>query len=368
MASNRIVAEEALPLLDEGWWASLLAEEENRPSAIARSPIVEERAKVPAGWEQAMALFRQDQIVSMIVTDFNRGGLLVEGDGLRGFIPCSHLLDLPAQADEKDREECLSAYVGKKLRLKVIECVPDENRIVFSERAARAEAGKRMQLLHSLRAGQRVMGEVTNVTDFGAFVDLGGLEGLIHISELSWGRVSHPSQFLEVGQRVDVLVQEVSPDRCRVALSLKRLYPNPWENATTRYAVNQVVPAVITTLTPFGAFARLEEGLEGLIHNSEIPLPPNAAPTDVLIPGQAVQVRILQVEAARQRLSLSLKMQGCPEEPLKLGVNPPAQIPKSSENCCNPAFSRLEQASQLHPVDLRLPDRAPTGSAVVEGM
>jgi len=308
MVTNRF-AENELPLYDEGWWASLLAEEENRRgSVVTRPPKVEERGKTLADWEQALALYRQDQIVSLTVTDYNRGGLLVEGDGLRGFIPCSHLVDMPAQLDEKDREECLSAYVGRKLRLKVIECVPEEGRIVFSERAARAEAGKRTQLLNSLQAGQRVTGEVTNVTDFGVFVDLGGLEGLIHISELSWGRVTHPSQVLNVGQRVEVLVQEVSPDRCRVALSLKRLSPNPWETAEARYAVNQVVPAVITALMPFGAFARLEEGLEGLIHTSEIPIPPNAALKEVLTPGQAVQVRILQVETPRQRLSLSLKV------------------------------------------------------------
>ncbi len=308
MVANRF-AESELPLHDEGWWASLLAEEENRLGSVAtRPPKVEERDKTLADWEQALTLYRQDQIVSLTVTDYNRGGLLVEGEGLRGFIPCSHLVDMSARLDEKDREECLSGYVGRKLRLKVIECVPEEGRIVFSERAARAEAGKRTQLLNSLQAGQRVTGEVTNVTDFGVFVDLGGLEGLIHISELSWGRVTHPSQVLNVGQRVEVQVQEVSPDRCRVALSLKRLSPNPWETAEARYAVNQVVPAVITALMPFGAFARLEEGLEGLIHTSEIPIPPNAALEEVLTPGQAVQVRILQVETARQRLSLSLKV------------------------------------------------------------
>jgi len=273
-----------------------------------RPSKVEERRKMLADWEQAKALYRQDQIVTLTVTDFNRGGLLVEGEGMHGFIPCSHLMDMPAQVDEKGREECLSGYVGRKLRLKVIECVPEEGRIVFSERAARAEAGKRMQLFNSLQVGQLVTGEVTNVTEFGAFVDLGGLEGLIHISELSWGRVSHPGQVLNVGQRVEVLVQEVSLDRCRVALSLKRLCPNPWEMAEARYSINQVVPAVITTLVPFGAFARLEEGLEGLIHTSEIPIPPNVALRDVLTPGQDVQVRILQVEIARQRLSLSLKV------------------------------------------------------------
>jgi small subunit ribosomal protein S1 len=165
-----------------------------------------------------------------------------------------------------------------------------------------------MVIFGSLQSGQHVTGEVTNVTDFGVFVDLGGVEGLIHISELSWGRVGHPSDILEVGQRVEVVVLEVTPERCRVALSLKRLFPNPWEDAAERYPVGAVVPAVITALVPFGAFARLEEGLEGLIHVSEIPLPANVAPKDILAPGQSVQVRILQVEVPRQRLGLSMRL------------------------------------------------------------
>jgi small subunit ribosomal protein S1 len=149
---------------------------------------------------------------------------------------------------------------------------------------------------------------VTNVTEFGVFVDLGGVEGLIHISELSWGRVSHPNQICKVGQRVEVQVMEVAPERCRIALSLKRLASNPWETVQVRYPINTVVPAVVTTLVPYGAFARIEEGLEGLIHNSEIPLPPNRNLKEFLTPGQSVQVRVLQVDAPRQRLGLSMKL------------------------------------------------------------
>jgi small subunit ribosomal protein S1 len=137
---------------------------------------------------------------------------------------------------------------------------------------------------------------------------LGGVEGLIHISELSWGRVAHPGQVCQVGQRVEVKVMEVSPERCRIALSLKRLLSNPWETALERYPVNGVFPAVITALASFGAFARLEEGLEGLIHSSEIPLSPNTSMKDVLSPGLTVQVRVLQVEPSRQRLGLSMKI------------------------------------------------------------
>jgi small subunit ribosomal protein S1 len=298
-----------LPIQDDGWWASVLAEEESRPGvAIVKSQKAEEAGRPSLDWERAMSLYRQDEIVALAVMGHNRGGLLVEGDGLVGFVPCSHLVDLPFQSDENYREECLSAYVRRTLHLKIIECVPEEGRLVFSERAARVEAGKRPALFSTIQTGQRLTGEVTNVTEFGVFVDLGGVEGLIHISELSWGRVSHPNQICKIGQRVEVLVMEVTPERCRIALSLKRLMPNPWETARERYSVDAVFQAVVTTLVPFGAFARLEEGLEGLIHASEIPLPANGTIKETLSPGQSVQVRILQVDASRQRLGLSMKL------------------------------------------------------------
>jgi len=298
-----------LPIQDDGWWASVLAEEESRPGvAIVKSQKAEEAGRPSLDWERAMSLYRQDEIVALAVMGHNRGGLLVEGDGLVGFVPCSHLVDLPFQSDENYREECLSAYVGRTLHLKIIECVPEEGRLVFSERAARVEAGKRPALFSTIQTGQRLTGEVTNVTEFGVFVDLGGVEGLIHISELSWGRVSHPNQICKIGQRVEVLVMEVTPERCRIALSLKRLMPNPWETARERYSVDAVFQAVVTALVPFGAFARLEEGLEGLIHASEIPLPADGTIKETLSPGQSVQVRILQVDASRQRLGLSMKL------------------------------------------------------------
>jgi len=308
MAHNQF-SEQDIPVYDDGWWASVLAEEESRATkAMRKSGGAEEISKPTSDWERAMSLYRLDGIVQLIVTGYNRGGLLVEGEGLNGFVPCSHLVDLPFQPTEERREICLSVYVSRTLRLKVIECVPEESRMVFSERAARTEAGKRPVLFNTIQPGQQIAGEVTNVTEFGVFVDLGGVEGLIHISELSWGRVSHPDQVCQVGQHVKVQVVEVAPERCRIALSLKRLLPNPWEFAQVRYPVNAVVPAIVTALVPFGAFARLEEGLEGLIHSSEIPLPSTKTIKEFLSPGQNVQVRVLQVESARQRLGLSMKI------------------------------------------------------------
>jgi small subunit ribosomal protein S1 len=198
--------------------------------------------------------------------------------------------------------------MGKTLNVKVIECAPEDGRVVFSERAALTQPGKRNELFHTLQIGGEIMGKVTNVTDFGVFVDLGGVEGLIHISELSWGRVSHPNQIVKLGEEIKVQVLEISVERSRVALSLKRLIPNPWEHAGETFAVGNIVPAVITTVLSYGAFARLDAGVEGLIHASEMPLENNHTPRDILAEGQQVQVRVLQVDPAHQRLGFSMRL------------------------------------------------------------
>ena len=307
---------------DEGWWDSVLADEE-RFSSVPRprnpvgaaqvgsksepqnDPVVEISQ---ADWSIAENIFKQDQIVSLNVSGFNRGGLLVENDRLRGFVPYSHLVEMTCQTDV-ERDNFLATYVGKELRLKIIECVPEEGRIVFSERAARADAGKRTELFSSLHQGEILRGEVTNITEFGAFIDLGGVEGLIHISELSWGRVVHPSQILHLGQEVEVTVIDILPERCRIALSLKRLQANPWADVNTRYSANDIVPATITSVVSFGVFARLDDGLEGLIHVSEMSLG-GASVRELFSDGQKIKVRILHVDSQHQRLGLSLKLDG----------------------------------------------------------
>lgn len=300
---------------DEGWWDSLLAEEERyappppaRPVATKQEPKVEEPAKSPADWVQVKDLYSRDQIVSLQVTGHNRGGLLVEGEGLYGFVPFSHLIELAGKPEASDRDTQLETYVGRTLKLKVIECVPEDGRVVFSERAALAEPGQRAMLFNAIVPGQRVQGQVTNITDFGVFVDLGGVEGLIHISELSWGRVIHPGQVVQLNQKIEVQVLDLAPERCRVALSLKRLFPNPWQDAEKSFPVGAVMPATITSVVSYGAFARLDAGVEGLIHASEIDLAANQMVKDVLKENQPVYVRILHVDASRQRMGLSLRL------------------------------------------------------------
>jgi small subunit ribosomal protein S1 len=222
-------------------------------------------------------------------------------------VPVSHLVDMPGGIDEEKRREILAEYIGRTMDLKVIECEPSQERIVFSERAALAGEGRRKQLFRVLKNGEVVSGTVTNVTEFGAFVDLGGVEGLIHVSELSWGRVQHPCEVLHIGQVIQTLVLQVSEENSRVALSLKRLQSNPWEILIKRYKSGDVVPATVTTIMRYGAFARLDEGVEGLIHISSITLPHGTRELDKLLQqGQSVQVRILHIDAERRRLGLGL--------------------------------------------------------------
>ncbi len=320
MSNRKSESENQMPIIDDGWWEAVLAEEgryvshpTGRPPnrSDSKSEVKGEESHKPApDWSEVKNLYLHDQIVSLKVTGCNRGGLLVEGNSLFGFVPFSHLVEMAGQEETGDREGLLKTYVGRSLQLKVIECVPEDGRIVFSERAALAEPGKRAELFHSLRAGQHVKGTVTNITDFGVFVDRGGVEGLIHISELSWGRVIHPGQIVKMSQPLEVEVLDLSPERCRVALSLKRLFPNPWEKIDSDLAVGQVLQATITGLLSYGAFARLELGVEGLIHASEMPLAPDQAVKDFLHEGQVVQVRILHVDAAHQRMGLSMRLEG----------------------------------------------------------
>jgi small subunit ribosomal protein S1 len=174
------------------------------------------------------------------------------------------------------------------------------------DKTSQQQSDRRTELFQSLQTGVHLTGTVTSVTDFGAFVDLGGLEGLIHISELSWGRVPHPNQIVCLGDEVKVQVLEISKERNRVALSLKRMSPNPWEDAEREFAIDTIQSAVVSSILSYGAFARLKPGIEGLIHVSKMPLADGQTPRDLLKEGQEVQVRVLYIDPAHQRMGLRL--------------------------------------------------------------
>ena len=301
--------EAMLPELDEGWWSSVLADEE---SVVAEAKPVNctpcaDRQVEGIDWDCIKNVFERDEVVLLEVVGFNRGGLLVQREGIQGFVPVSHLVELPIETDDEEKQKNLADYVGRSLYLKIIECEPSNDRVVLSERAAQAGEGKRKELFELLSAGTIACGVVTNLTDFGAFIDLGGVEGLIHVSELSWGRVENPADILKIGQMVKVIVLQVNESTSRIALSMKRLTPNPWDRLLETYKPGDVVQAELTSIMRFGVFARLEEGIEGLIHISSFP--ENQRNHDIstyYTPGQLVQVKILHVDADRRRLGLGL--------------------------------------------------------------
>ncbi|NTV37327.1 MAG: S1 RNA-binding domain-containing protein [Anaerolineaceae bacterium] len=300
--------EEPVPELDEGWWEAILADENEVLNS--RKDQIRSSSQPVLGivdWERIKNIFEQDEIVNLEVHGYNRGGLLVQGDGIQGFVPVSHLVEINVNCDEEERKTVLCSYVGRMLTLKVIECEPKQERIVLSERAALSGEGSRKMLFENLKPGGVVCGTVTNVTEFGVFIDLGGVEGLVHVSELSWGRVTHPGQICKIGDIIKVLILHVSEENSRIALSLKRLQPNPWELLVQRYKPGDVVTARISSITKYGAFARLDEGVEGLIHISSITQNGSGERiSDLLQPEQSVEVRILHLDIDRRRLGLGL--------------------------------------------------------------
>ncbi len=310
------------PPLDEGYWAALLREGEFAEAAPQEPPLIEDTAPAeeppepvqqqaePAeqsDWAEIQRIMDNDEVVELAAIGYNRGGLLVEWRSLRGFVPASQLIDFPSTSNDFTRKKLLMSRIGQSMTLRVIELSEEQNRLILSERAAQAQPGERADILTRLRSGDYVEGVITNLCDFGAFVDLGGLEGLIHISELSWGRVGHPAEMLERGQQVKAFVLEVNRDAGRIALSLKRLYPDPWETVAQRYQIGEVVEGVITNVVDFGAFARIEEGLEGLIHVSELAEGHFLHPRNVVSEGQRVTARILSIDGHARRLGLSLR-------------------------------------------------------------
>jgi small subunit ribosomal protein S1 len=214
------------------------------------------------------------------------------------------VLDLPRGADQDTLSTQKAKMRGDKILVKVLEVEPRRERLVLSERAAKKE--QRQRRLSQLDAGEHLTGTVTNIVDFGAFVDLDGVNGLIHLSELSWHWVDHPSDVLEVGQEVEVLVKKVSEERGRISLSRKALLPSPWDDVEARHSVSDLVSGEVTSLADFGAFVALKDGIEGLIHISELGIVGSLTPDSVVQPGETVLARIIEIDAERQRMSLSL--------------------------------------------------------------
>jgi small subunit ribosomal protein S1 len=284
------------------------------PAVKAETPAAPP-APQPSGWDIAHTSYAEGRVLELNVIGYNRGGLLVDLGDVRGFVPASQLVSFPRRNTEEERMAEMAHYVGKSLRLKVIELDRSHNRLILSERIAKMPVSRSEQLLSTIQPGQTVNGTIRNVTDFGAFVDLGGVEGLIHVSEMSWQRVNHPRDVCTAGAQVKVYVIDVNREQRRIGLSLKRLAPDPWQLAMEHYKPGDMISAVITNVVSFGAFARLPEGIEGLIHTSELAEGNFLHPHDVVHEGDVVQVRVMNIDPTRQRIGLTLRPVDSPRFP-----------------------------------------------------
>ena len=282
-----------------------------------------DRAVGEKGWQTLQKTMESGEVIEGKIAGFNRGGSIVEVEGVQGFVPMSQLVSVPrerfrlyqeeasslSQEEQQSIQEAQTAEIGRSIQMKVLEVNRSRNRAIFSERQAVQESrdALKAQLIAELSEGEVRMGRVTGISSFGAFVDIGGADGLIHISELSWSMVNSPEEVVSVGQEVDVYVLRVDAENMKIALSLRRLQPEPWETIQDRHNIGDVVDATVTKLTNFGAFARVEDSIEGLIHISELSARMINHPREVVREGDDVRVKILRIEPERRRLGLSLK-------------------------------------------------------------
>jgi len=273
------------------------------------------RAEEEGDWRVAQKRFEEGENFETQVAGFNKGGLIVRLGRLRGFVPASQLASRHRGSDKQEPEERWARLVGETVSVKIIELNRRRKRLILSERAALRQhrEERREELLEDLRPGEVRSGIVSSLADFGAFVDLGGADGLVHLSELSWNRSSKPEDVVQVGQNVEVYVLNVDQERKRIALSLKRLEPEPWATVESRYYVGQLTEGTITRLTNFGAFALINDEIEGLIHISELSSGRINHPQDVVGEGEKHVMRIIRIDAKRRRMGLSLKRVADPE-------------------------------------------------------
>ncbi len=268
-----------------------------------------DRARGEQGWRILEKSMESDETVKGKIIGSNRGGAVVESEGVQGFIPLSQLVGPARELYVPGGEPPKEGFIGMEVEFKIVELNRRRNRAIFSERAA-LQAWKqiqKMRLVQELSEGEIRRGRVAGISNFGAFVDLGGADGLIHISELSWEPVKSPEEVVSVGDEIDVFILKVDRENLKIALSLRRLKPEPWDEVENKFSVGQTVDGVVTKLANFGAFARIDAGIEGLIHISELSHQVIKHPRDVVNEGDELQLKIIRIEPERRRLGLSLK-------------------------------------------------------------
>ena len=264
--------------------------------------LSKKRADFEKAWDKVIEAMNDGTILHAMVSERVKGGLVVDL-GIRGFVPASHV----GSGDFKHQN--LDKYVGQSIPLKVIEVDRDRRKVVLSNRMATEEErrSKKDETLASLVEGEVRKGIVRRVTDYGAFIDLGGIDGLLHVSEMSWSRINHPSEVLKNGQELDVMILKLKLDQGRISLGLRQILPDPWTEIGEKYKVGDLVKVTISRLVPFGAFVTLEEGVEAIIPTSELAERRIAKPSDAVNPGELVEARIIEMRADERKMTLSIR-------------------------------------------------------------
>lgn len=313
---DAVVPHQEVDQLDEDWLGSL-SRGDQVPVYVTRTPVGDEelivsleRGLEEQDWDRAEQVQANDETLELEVTGYNKGGVLVQFNRLQGFVPNSHVPGLKYVRDSDEQRSFKAKKTGTTLPVKIIEIDRQRERLVLSAQEAQKEL--RQEQLRELRPGQVVSGRVVNLVKYGAFVDLGQVSGLLHVSKIAWDQVQHPADVLSVGDEIEVMVESVDVEQERISLNRQDLLASPWEQFAEEHEVGQLLEGEVTAVVDFGAFVRLPPGIEGLVHVSEIE--GSGPPDSVLNPGDRVLVRVISIEPEQQRLGLSRRQVTTAEE------------------------------------------------------
>jgi small subunit ribosomal protein S1 len=274
--------------------------------------------------------------LTLEVVGHNRGGLILKYEGLRGFVPFSLVPELQGIRNPKRAESIKNSLVGTQMDVKITEVDQERRRLILSADAAQLE--KRMKRLESFKRGQVVKGQVVKVVDFGVFIDLDGIDGLIHVSQLAWKKVKHPSECVKVGDEIEVKVVEIDHQRHRIGLSRKALLPGPWQTISDELKAGDYIEGVVTRLVEFGAFVKLPQGIEGLIHTSQIGYSSHQVPQNAIKSGDKVLLKVLEVKPDRKRIALSMRQVPI-ERQIAWSMDALEQVVANSETAIEPEMT-----------------------------
>ena len=290
------------------------------PVYVTRTPVGSEQLLVSLerglqelDWERAAKLHEDDTTVELKIVNYNKGGFVVEFGRIQGFVPNSHIPTIQNVYNHDQRTSYKSKQVDNTIKLKIIELDPQRERFVLSAKSAQKD--QRKELLSSLSIGDKFTGTVVNLKHYGAFIDIGdGLVGLLHISRMAWEHINKPDDLFSVGDEVEVLVDKIDVEKEKISLNRKALLPSPWQTFADKQAAGDLVEGEVTAVVDFGAFVRVDEGIEGLLHKNEMNVPNDADPSDALAEGDVILVRIVQIDVEQERLSLSTRRVTASEE------------------------------------------------------